>query len=120
MTETIYRTTAAPLKPKVETKLRALVNIFHTGDNVPFGKILTYTQLFIIYCIAFRAYPRIILILPTQYGKSLAVAIGVLLRVATHNEKWAIIAPTEVKARIIMDYIIEHIFDDQWLIQKLE
>jgi hypothetical protein len=58
--------------------------------------------------------------LPTQYGKSLAVAFGVLLRVATHNEKWAIIAPTEDKARIIMDYIVEHIFDSSWLIKKLD
>lgn len=60
------------------------------------------------------------MILPTQYGKSLAVAIGVLLRVSTHKEKWAIIAPTEEKGRIIMDYIIEHIFDDDWLIKKLD
>jgi hypothetical protein len=50
--------------------------------------------------------------LPTQYGKSLCVADGVLLRIATHKEKWAIVAPTEDKARIIMDYIIDRIFDD--------
>lgn len=67
-----------------------------------------------------RKYPRIILILPTQYGKSLAVAIGVLLRASTHAEKWAIIAPTEDKARIIMDYIIEHVFDHSWLVKKLD
>lgn len=36
------------------------------------------------------------------------------------NEKWAIIAPTEEKARIIMDYIIEHVFDDAILINKLD
>lgn len=39
---------------------------------------------------------------------------------ATHKEKWAIIAPTEEKGRIIMDYIIEHVFDDDWLIAKLD
>lgn len=61
-----------------------------------------------------------ILILPTQYGKSLAVAIGVLLRAAIFNEKWAIIAPSEEKARIIMDYIIEHVFDHSWLVKKLD
>jgi len=59
-------------------------------------------------------------VLPTQYGKSLAVAIGVLLRAATHDEKWAIVAPSEDKGRIIMDYIIEHIFDHSWLIKKLD
>lgn len=58
--------------------------------------------------------------LPTQYGKSLSVALGVLLRIGTHNEKWAVIAPTEEKARIIMDYIIEHIFDDALFVEQLD
>jgi hypothetical protein len=58
--------------------------------------------------------------LPTQYGKSLAVAIGVLLRTTSHKEKWAIIAPTEEKGRIIMDYIIEHIFDVPEYVQMLD
>ena len=48
------------------------------------------------------------------------MAIGVLLRASTHAEKWAIVAPTEDKGRIIMDYIIEHIFDHSWLIKKLD
>lgn len=108
------------MKPKVERQVRRLTDIFHDGKFNPYGKLLTYTQVFIIYCILFRAYPRIILVLPTQYGKSLAVAIGVLLRAATHDEKWAIVAPTEEKGRIIMDYIIEHIFDHSWLIKKLD
>jgi len=43
-----------------------------------------------------------------------------LLRAATHDEKWAIVAPTEDKARIIMDYIIDHVFDHSWLIKKLD
>ena len=36
------------------------------------------------------------------------------------NEKWAIVAPSEEKARIIMDYIIEHVFDHSWLVKKLD
>ena len=40
------------------------------------------------------------------------MALGVLLRISLYKEKWAIVAPTEDKARIIMDYIIDHIFDD--------
>ncbi len=120
MTETIYQTTAQELKPENEKIVRSLVDIFHDGNFNYFGELLTYTQIFIIYCILFRTYPRIILILPTQYGKSLCVAIGVLLRASTHVEKWAIIAPTEDKARIIMDYIIDHIYDHTWLIKKLD
>ena len=74
----------------------------------------------IIDVIAKRRYPRTQLILPTQYGKSMAVADGVLLRIATHKEKWAIVAPSEDKARIIMDYIIDRIFDDVVFSEQLE
>jgi phage terminase large subunit-like protein len=74
----------------------------------------------IIDIIAKRRYPRTQLILPTQYGKSMAVADGVLLRIATHKEKWAIVAPSEDKARIIMDYIIDRIFDDVVFSEQLE
>ena len=70
--------------------------------------------------IAKRRFPRVQLILPTQYGKSYAVADGVLLRVSTHVEKWAIVAPSEDKARIIMDYIIDAIFRDPMISAKLE
>lgn len=48
------------------------------------------------------------------------MADGVLLRVSTHKERWAIVAPTEDKARIIMDYIIDAIFDDDMISRKLE
>lgn len=74
----------------------------------------------IAYIIAHRRFPRVQLILPTQYGKSFSVADGVLLRISTHKEKWAIIAPTEDKARIIMDYIIDRIFDDVLFTDQLE
>lgn len=70
--------------------------------------------------IAKRRFPRTQLILPTQYGKSMSVADGVLLRVISHPEKWAIVAPSEEKARIIMDYIIDRIFDDPLFSEQLE
>lgn len=50
----------------------------------------------------------------------MAVADGVLMRIATHKEKWAIVAPSEDKARIIMDYIIDRIFDDELFSRQLE
>lgn len=81
---------------------------------------MTPTQLLIAYIIVKRLFSRVILVLPTQYGKSLCVALAVLLRAVTHKEKWAVIAPTEDKARIIMDYIIEHIFDDEIFVEQLE
>lgn len=101
-------------------KWRSLLQIFENEHSVGYGQLLTDTQVQVVDVIAKRRHSRIQLILPTQYGKSLSVALGVLLRVATHKEKWAIIAPTEDKARIIMDYIIDHIFDDQLFLEQLE
>lgn len=56
----------------------------------------------------------------TRWGKSLVVGLAVLLRVATFAEKWAIVAPSAEKARIIMDYIIQHAFDNEYIKSKLE
>lgn len=108
------------MAPKQLTKWRNLLKIFHNEVEEPYGDLLTPTQVQIIDIIAKRRYPRTQLILPTQYGKSLAVALGVLMRVGHYKEKWAIVAPTEEKARIIMDYIIDHIFDDTVFSEQLE
>lgn len=50
----------------------------------------------------------------------MSVADGILLRASTHKEKWALVAPTEDKARVIMDYIIDRIFDDNLFIGRLD
>jgi hypothetical protein len=102
------------------TKWRSLLQIFRNESGQGHGDIFTPTQVQIVDIIAKRRYPRTQLILPTQYGKSMCVADGVLLRIATHKEKWAIVAPTEDKARIIMDYIIDRIFDDIVFSDQLE
>jgi len=56
----------------------------------------------------------------TRWGKSLVVGLAVLLRISTFPEKWAIVAPSSEKARIIMDYIIQHAFDNDYIKSKLE
>jgi hypothetical protein len=104
----------------VEKKWRQALQIFHNDYGRSHGDIFTSTQVQIVDVIAKRRFPRTQLILPTQYGKSYCVADGVLLRASTHKEKWAIVAPTEDKARIIMDYIIDAIFDDPLISSKLE
>ena len=109
-----------PLAPRLEAKWRKALQIFRDDSGRTHGDIFTPTQIQIVDIIAKRRFPRTQLILPTQYGKSMSVADGVLLRVATHKERWAVIAPTEDKARIIMDYIIDRIFDDTMFTRKLE
>ena len=48
----------------------------------------------------------------TQWGKSDVCAIAALSRVTTFPEPWAIVAPSNKKAGIIMGYVIDHIFDN--------
>ncbi len=66
-------------------------------------------QLEVIDCILHRSSPdgkkRIQIIAATRYGKSLSVAAGVVIRASLKPEKWAIVAGTKEKARIIMEYI---------------
>jgi len=63
-------------------------------------------------CIVNRKYPRTHCITYTQFGKSDTVSMAVLTRITTFPEKWAIVAPSNKKAKIIMGYIIGHIFDN--------
>ena len=104
----------------MERKWRQALQIFQAEDGRTHGDIFTPTQVQIVDIIAKRRFARTQLILPTQYGKSLAVADGVLLRVSSFKENWAIVAPSEEKARIIMDYIIDRIFDDEIFSEQLE
>lgn len=76
------------------------------------GKAIDWTngQLEIIDCILHRSAPnglrRVQINCSTQYGKSYAVAAGVLIRVCHKSEPWALVAPSKLKAGIIMDYIV--------------
>ena len=56
----------------------------------------------------------------TQYGKSDTVSMAVLTRAATFPEKWAIVAPSQPKARIIMGYIIKHLFENEYTINRFK
>jgi len=82
--------------------------------------ILTPSQNEIFDSIVERKYKRVHCITPTQFGKSLTVALAVLTRASTFPEKWAVIAPSTKKAKIIMGYIIDHIFDNEYTAAKFE
>lgn len=81
-------------------------------NNKPF--ILTDGQAEIFECIAKRKYPRVHCISYSQFGKSDVVSMAILTRITTFPEKWAIVAPSNKKARIIMSYLIGHIFDNEF------
>lgn len=64
--------------------------------------------------ISMKEHSRYHIMCHTRYGKSLTAGLAVLTRAATFPEKWAIIAGTKPKAKIIMDYVIAHIFDNDF------
>jgi hypothetical protein len=92
-------------------------SLFRLGDH---PVQLSDSQLDIFSQIYFAKNKRTQIIAPTQYGKSLTVGLAVLTRVLTTNERFVIMAPSEKKAKIIMSYIIEHVFDCPDLAQRLE
>ena len=81
---------------------------------------LTPTQCDVFNDIWKRKHKSIHLMAHTRFGKSMTTALAVLLRVSTYSEKWSIIAPSVSKARIIMDYLIQHAFDNEYFKSKLQ
>lgn len=80
--------------------------------------ILTWGQVQIFRAIAMKEKPRWYCSCFTRYGKSLVVALAVLTRIATYSEKWSIVSGTTGKAKIIMNYVNEHIFDNEYTASK--
>lgn len=82
--------------------------------------VLTLGQVHIFKAIAMKQHPRYFCSCHTRYGKSLVVALAVLTRLATFPEKWAIVSGTKGKAKIIMNYVNEHIFDNPYTATKFK
>ena len=100
-------------------QIRELVSkLFKSEDGSPF--ILTDSQCELFDLIFSRKYPRSHVMCFTRFGKSVVIAMAVLLRAATFPEKWAIVAGTKEKAKIIMDYIIKHLYDNQYTVLRFE
>ena len=76
--------------------------------------ILSDGQAYIFSSIFKRLTPRLHIMCHTRYGKSMTVALAVLTRAARYPEKWAILAGEKEKAKIIMDHVISHIFDNSF------
>ena len=76
--------------------------------------VLTDGQAEIFSIIFFRLNPRNHVMTTTQYGKSLVIGLAVLTRACCNPEPWCIVSGNTDKAHIIMDYVIQHIFDNPW------
>ena len=67
-----------------------------------------------------KRYPRNHIMTFTRYGKSFVVALAILTRICTYPEKWVIVSGRERQAKVIMGYIIDHIFDNAYTKNKFE
>ena len=81
---------------------------------------LTDYQLDLVKSILLKRPKRVLLWAATRAGKSYAVAFGVMLAaLISPGEKIRVIGPTAFHSRIIMDYILDHLADDDVIIDSL-
>lgn len=103
---------------KRQEKIWELVRLLYKSED---GKPLELTpsQVEIFDTIYGKRHPRVEIMAHTRFGKSMTVGLAVLTRIALVPEKWAIVAPSEKKAKIIMGVIIDHTFDNEITKRKL-
>jgi hypothetical protein len=90
--------------------------LYHDRQGEPLTLTPTQDQLFA--AVAMKQYHRIHCMCHTRFGKSQVVSLATLTRLTNYPEKWAIIAGQKEKAKIIMDYVITHIFDNDYTKQR--
>lgn len=97
-------------KKKVKTLVKALFNI-----------TLTDTQTRIVKAIMYEEARKITIKAYTQYGKTLAVAIGICLHKLTHEgNKYRLIASQDSKTQILRNYMVEHMINSKYLADMLD
>lgn len=95
------------------TPTQALVhNLYKDEKGMPI--LLSKGQDVIYQIVAQKTNSRAHIMCHTRFGKSMTVGLAALTRAATFPEKWAIVAGTKDKAKIIMDVVIAHIFDNEF------
>lgn len=103
-----------------ETKLiMGFLKLFKI-DGETVDRLATQGQVDIFSQLVLRDNNRVQIITPTQYGKSLFVALAALIISCIEGKLVAIVAPKSDKARIIMRYYIDHLGDCQLFYDRLE
>jgi hypothetical protein len=98
--------------------IRLVRSLYRDENGQPL--VLTEGQAELFRTIAEKRIHRSNIMASTRYGKSMTIALAVLTRVSNYAEKWAVVAPSEGKAGIIMAYIISHAFDNEYTRRKLD
>jgi hypothetical protein len=103
--------------------VRNLQSIFKNDDGQPIKYAERQNE--IISCLATKQsngkkINHMSVVTPSQWGKSTAAAIGMIIRAMLMPESWKIIGGTQAKAGIIMGYVLNHIFDNDIITSQLE
>lgn len=93
-----------------------VASMYKNEDGSPV--LLSPTQCEIFATISMRLHSRVHCETFTRFGKSRTTALAVLTRASSFPEKWAIVAGTKEKAKIIMTYINAHIFDNEYVASR--
>ena len=95
-----------------EQAIHLVKTLYKNEEGEPF--VLTDKQAELFVAIYKKKHPRLHIQTTTQYGKSEVVSMAVLTRAVVFTEQWVITAGKKDKAGIIMDYLIRHIFDNDF------
>ena len=101
-----------------EANKKDYAKLFKTESGNPF--VYKPSQLDIFDLITTKKHRRLSILCYSQFGKSMIIAMAVLVRAVVYAEKWAIIAPTKDKTAIVMRHLIQHLFDHPFFYSQLE
>jgi hypothetical protein len=107
------------LQPDIRNQIRRLLDIFLVGDKSA-GEALSDGQVDIAAAIMLKLSPRNACVGPTGYGKSESIAMGAIYRVVFFKEDFVICSVKYGTSEIIMEKVIEHLFDNELLLSQLE
>lgn len=112
-----------PELPEIPEKWKPLVNHllgYFTLDGENLLDCITEGEKVIFYALICPEIDRLQIICTTQYGKSLIVAMACLILTCVMGYRVAVIAPSNEKAKIIMNYYIDHLGDRPEFYRQLE
>jgi len=107
------------IPPEEREKCLEFLKLFKIG-GVTVDKLATEGQIAIFHAIVFQPNKRVNILVSTQYGKSLFVALACLVLSCIKKELVAVVAPTGEKSKIIMRYFIEHLGDSPLFYELLD
>lgn len=101
-----------------EFAFRLVKDSFKNDYGLPFE--MTPSQCDIFLLIFLRLFPRNSLLTYTQFGKTDVVSMALIMRTQAFKDTFTIVAGKKNKGMLIMNKVIQHVFDNEKFYSKLE